>query len=229
MGLFDLFKNKKQPEPKKEPQQVLKELEAAEDFGTIAKILAENNLISKPKDEFHNVFGEDIRHLSYDDNLPWGWEYYYKDFVEKQQKKIDAKWNAVYACRLTTDKLEAYKKYFDTISGIGTLCQKTGECHYKWFCEAILGSVWYNDHLEKYERLKIEAPDLIKHEKLLETLETDVMSKLAECEGVLQSDFIKMFDPVIKADVSSFLYQAEKSSKIKRTKSGRSYILEVIK
>lgn len=223
MGLFDIFKKKKRPET------VINELENAEDFVTIAKILAENDLISTPKDEHHNTFGDDLRHLTPDGELPWGWVSYYKDFIKCQEAKIQKAWDKVYSCKSTTQKLDAFKKYFAAVSRIGDLCKKTGECHYKWFCECIIGSVWYNDQMKDYRQLEIDAPELIRREKLLETLETDVMEKLNENNGILQSNFIKMFDPVIKNDISSFLYYAEKYGKIKRTKSGRSYILELTK
>ena len=223
MGLFDIFKKKKRPET------VINELENAEDLVTIAKILAENDLISTPKDEHHNTFGDDLRHLTPDGELPWGWVYHNKKFIEKQEARIEKQWSAVIDSKLTDDKLGAYRKYFNVVNAVGETCKKAGECHYKWFCECIIGSVWYNDQMEKYRRFQLEAPDLIKREKLLETLEADVMEKLNENNGILQSNFIKMFDPVIKNDISSFLYYAEKYGKIKRTKSGRSYILELTK
>ena len=244
MWLLDLFKKKegngqtdKQSryetpsleEQKVELDTVLNELEEANNLGDIAKIVVENGLISTPADENHNTFGEDLRHLSEDGELPFGWVYYYEDFISTQEKKIDTKWSAVYSATTTIEKLDAYKVYFNTIDKIGRTCKKAGECHYKWFTENILGSVWYNQQVERYKEFEIEAPGLIKRDELLSTLGPDVMKKLQECEGILQSDFIKLFDPVIKKDVSDFLYNADKYGEIKRTKSGRSYILEIKK
>ena len=221
MGLFDIFKKKKKPDA------ILSELGQAEDFGTIAKILSENNLITAPKDEHHNSFGDDLQHLTADGGLPWGWVSYYKKFTDQQEKKIDTKWKAVHTATSTQEKLDAFNRYFDTVAKVGVLCKKTGECHYKWFCENILESVWYSEQIDKYERFKAEAPDLIKREELLSALDSDIMNKLRENNGILQSDFLKLFDPVVKKDVSDFLYKAEKERTIKRTKSGRSYILEI--
>lgn len=221
MGLLDIFRKKKQREA------VLDELEHAEDLGTIAAILSDNNLISVPQDEYHNTFGDDLRHLTPDGELPWGWVHYYQDFTSQQERKIDNKWKTVYSAASTQEKLDAFRKYFDTVTKVGEVCRNTGECHYKWFCENIIGSQWYNDQLDQYEQLKHKAPSLIKREKLLANLEADIMIRLHECNGILQSDFIRTFDPLIKSEVSSFLYEADKAGKIKRTKSGRSYILEV--
>lgn len=232
MGLFDFFRKKK-PEPCQEPQKTkaefMSELEQADSLGSIATVLAENNIISKPIDENHNTFGEDLQHLTPDGELPFGWVYYYQQFTSQQEKKIDMKWKAVYSATSTQSKLEAYEKYFGTVARVESVCKKAGECHYKWFCENILGSDWYKTQVVRYEEFKIAAPNLIRRDTLLETLEHDIMSKLQECDGMLQSEFVKLFDPLIKKDVSDFLYNAERYGRIKRTKSGRSYILETKK
>lgn len=219
MWFFDLFK-------KRRKEAVLNELEKADDLGSIAKILAENDLIS-PTDDAHNSFGDDLNHLTESGDLPFGWVAYNSEFTERQEKRIDSKWNAVASASSASAKLSAFNEYFDTVSKVGKVCKRAGECHYKWFCEDIIDSRWYNDQLAKYERFKAEAPALIRRDELLPTLEADVMRKLQDCHGILQSDFLKLFDPVIKKDISEFLYNAEKAGRIKRTKSGRSYIIEL--
>lgn len=215
------------PKSSQRGKDALAKIEQAEDLGTIATILSENDVISVPKDNRHNTFGDDLSHLDKDGELPFGWVYHYSQFVEQQEKKIDKKWEAVYAATSTQAKLNAFRNYFATVTKVGEECRNTGECHYKWFCENIIGSEWYNNHLKKYEQFKIDAPELIKREKLLANLESVVMAKLQENNGILQSDFVKMFDPAIKSEVSTFLYDADKAGKIKRTKSGRSYIIEI--
>jgi hypothetical protein len=220
MGLFGVFKRKRK-------ETVLNELKQAEDFGAIAKILSDNGLISKPKDNFHNTLGEDLRHLTPDGELPFGWLVYYQDFTGEKGRKIADKWKAVRNAVLTQDKLDAYRDYFATIASVGEECKEAGECHYKWFCENFLESVSYNEEVKDYRRLKADAPSLIKHENLLSTLEYDVMAKLRECNGIIQSEFLKTFDPLIKDEVSAFLRESARTGKIERTKSGRSYILKI--
>lgn len=233
MGFFSLWviiwgiKGSISHSEKNQPEINIDKLEQAEDLGTMATILSENDLISVPQDEYHNTFGDDLHHLTPDGELPFGWVRYYQDFTSQQEKKIDNKWKAVYSAASTQEKLDAFRRYFDTVTKVGEVCRNTGECHYKWFCENIIESQWYNDQLEQYKRLKQESPDLLKREKLLTNLEADIMTRLHECNGILQSDFIKTFDPLIKTEVSSFLYEADKAGKIKRTKSGRSYTLEI--
>lgn len=216
-----------QPEEKKQPEAVLDELDNAKDFYAIAKTLSENGIISQPEDNFHNSFGDDLRHLAEDGELPRGWVHHYQEFINSQEKTINNRWEAVYSAPSVQEKLDAYREYFNTVTKVGATCKETGECHYKWFCEAIIGSVWYNNHLKEYEKLKEDAPLLIKRESLRANLESDVMAKLQSCNGILQSEFLKTFDPLIKDDVSIFLREADKTGKITRTKSGRSYILGI--
>lgn len=180
-----------------------------------------------PKGNFQNSLGEDLRYLTEDGELPFGWIVYYQDFTNKQGKKIADKWNVVRNATSTQEKLDAYRGYFSTISSVGEECREAGECHYKWFCENILESFSYNEEVKEYRRLKVDAPMLIKRENLLSSLESDVMTKLHECNGILQSDFVKMFNPLIKDEVSAFLRESERTEKIERTKSGRSYILKI--
>ncbi len=51
-----LFKKKK----------IMKQFESAKDLGEMGRVLAENDVISAPKDDHHNVFGESIDHLDED-------------------------------------------------------------------------------------------------------------------------------------------------------------------
>lgn len=247
MGLFDFFLKKK-PVPQKQTSSnntVLKEVEQTDDPKTSVDFnpLNIDSVIGYIKTQRPDATEEDVAniitklaepeedqdHLTPEGELPWGWVHYYQQFTGQQEKKIDTKWKSVYSASTTREKLEAYEKYFGTVARVGAVCKKTGECHYKWFCEYILDSDWYKSQVVEYEKYKIAAPDLIKRDTLLETLEHDVMSELQECGGMLQSDFVKLFDPLIKTDVSAFLYNAEKYGRIKRTKSGRSYILEIKK
>ena len=52
-----------------------------------------------------------------------------------------------------------------------------------------------------------------------------IIKKLKENQGVLQSDFVKIFNPLIQNEVRDKLYHLEQEGKLQKTKSGRSYIL----
>ena len=68
---------------------------------------------------------------------------------------------------------------------------------------------------KQYEERKIE----------LLSIDLKIIQALKENQGILQSDFVKTFNPVVQNDVKDKLYHLEKSGKLQRTKSGRSYIL----
>ena len=79
---------------------------------------------------------------------------------------------------------------------------------------------------KEYERKQIENK---QKEKLLKTLETDIIEKLKQNEGIVQSEFVKMFDNVIQSEVRTSLCYMDKNKTIHREKSGRSYILTISK
>lgn len=56
-------------------------------------------------------------------------------------------------------------------------------------------------------------------------LDRRLVSYLRENCPVLQSDIYKSFGPTVKEDIRDLLYHMEQSGKIKRVKSGRSYIV----
>lgn len=174
-----------------------------------------------------NSIGEPLDKLTPDGELPFGWVTYNKEFIDKHEALIDNQWKKVYSPSSTEEKLKEYRTYFDVVNSVGESCKAAGECHYKWFEYHIITSEWYNQQVNAYKELKQKAPKLIKQEHLLKTLENDVIDKLRKNEGIFQSDFVKLFDPIIKNDVTDLLYNMDKSGLIERIKSGRSYILKL--
>ena len=67
--------------------------------------------------------------------------------------------------------------------------------------------------------------DFEKRSCQLSNLDKIIVKMLIDNPGILQSEFIKMFDPLVQNDVREKLYFMEKAGKLERTKSGRSYIL----
>lgn len=226
MGLFDIFKKKhttRHVPNKNDANQVISSLEKANDLGEIANILVSSGVINEKVEKGKNSIGEDLQRLTQNGELPFGWVAYYKDFVNEQNQKIDTLWKDVYTATSTTKKLEAYRKYFDEISHIAVLCKESGECHFKWFCENIIETQWYNKQFAEYRKLKQQAPELIKREELLKNIGPEVMQKIKENNGILQTDLIKMFNPIVKDDISKLLRNLEQGNVITREKSGRTY------
>ena len=80
------------------------------------------------------------------------------------------------------------------------------------------------DELQK----KYEADQKREQEKQekIATMKSDVIILLKENDGILQSDFWKLFDDEISRDAAKdIVYALVKQGEIERTKSGRSYIL----
>ena len=77
--------------------------------------------------------------------------------------------------------------------------------------------------------MKQQAPELIKREELLKNIGPEVMRKIVENDGILQTDLIKMFDPIIKDDISKLLRNLEQGNVITREKSGRTYKIYKVK
>ena len=132
--------------------------------------------------------------------------------------------------------IEKFREYFYLYKNE---CQKMGECYVKYFsdmhekchnsqnpcfsfAEPLEEQLKYNN--ENYEELvKNES----KKKKLLRTLSDDVKAYIRLKPGIIQSELIKKFDPIVKNEVSELLYQWNKDGKIVREKSGRSYKLKL--
>ena len=54
-----------------------------------------------------------------------------------------------------------------------------------------------------------------------------MLHTLKENDGILQSDFVKLFDEKVKEEVKTLLYYWHKDGKIERVKVGRSYSLHL--
>ena len=174
-----------------------------------------------------NSFGEDMDHLTKDGELPWGWVAYQNDFIKTQEDRINKAYEPIYAARNTSDKLSHFKNYFNEVNSVGEYCKGKGETYYKWFTYHIIESTWYGEQVNKYKQLKADAPKLIEQEKWFEQLEAKIEKKLPDCDGKLQSEFVKTFEHNEQDYVRFYLSRAEKDGRIQRTKSGRSYILNL--
>ena len=59
----------------------------------------------------------------------------------------------------------------------------------------------------------------------LSVLDNEIIKQLQANDGILQADFVRMFDDCIQSEVSSKLYFMAKAGELERIKSGKSYIL----
>lgn len=101
-----------------------------------------------------NSMGESLDVLTPDGKLPFGWVHYNSNFINEQLGIINTQWDAVLEAKKTENYLKEYSKYFKVVNTVGEFCKLKGECHYKWFCENVIGAVWYNQNVAEYRELK---------------------------------------------------------------------------
>lgn len=169
--------------------------------------------------------------LTKEGDLPFGWIYRNREFVSKVENEYSYFLNNWIDSRTKSQKEQyaALKSFVLYLEDAEKLCKSKGECFEVWFYVLIASK-------EYIEKRKSELDDLTKNFDQIETtykikqqemneLDKKVIDALKKNDGILQSEFVKLFDPIVKNEVASLLYSLDKEGIIQRTKSGRSYIL----
>lgn len=178
-----------------------------------------------------NSSGERLDRLTPDGELPFGWIYNNNDFVGRISGEYSHFLNQWIEAR-NKSPLELYsalKSFVIYLDDAGKLCESKGECFEFWFYEHLASRDYIAKRKNELEKLtanfdKLQA-DYERRNAQLSNLDNRIIKMLKDNPGVLQSEFIKMFDPLVQNDVREKLYFMEKAGKLERTKSGRSYIL----
>lgn len=234
MGIFDFFKKNKKK------SAAVTELEQAQtDFmNEVIPLVTEGiekGIISAPKDNNHNSFGESLEHLDEDGELPFGWYSHNEEYIKKVENKL-----ANYATSLrnqnTENRIKTLKEMIAYYYSVKNEFYSKGECFKKCFSD-----MWEHCHNSKNndfeyitryeEELEIEVNNYdksIKKEKVQEThlptLERDILNIIKTNDGILQTDLYKLFPAELKEDIKNKLYfMCNFTKKIKREKSGRTY------
>lgn len=185
-----------------------------------------------------NSFGEPLDRLTAEGELPWGWVTHNKTFVDKIQNEYSHFLNTWLVSRSQEPLryFESLKSFVLYLEDIEHLCQSKGECFVFWFNE-ILSSKSYLDERRKdlnylqsnfkqieedYKRKKLEDEDRAR--KVIEMRDT-VIQRLKSNDGILQSDFWKLYDEADRGAVQDIVYSLIQQGKVEREKSGRSFIL----
>lgn len=203
MGLFD-FKKKKAPVTTQQPQATKIET---------------------------NSFGEHYDRLTPDGELPFGWISRNKDFVNQIEGEYSYFLNMwIEARKKSPEELyPALKSFVLYLEDVEKLCKSKGECFDFWFHEIIAPKDYIQKRKGELEELIANFDQLEsnynKRNDLNSNLDDYIIKMLIASPGVLQSEFIKIFDPLVQNDVREKLYFMEKSGNLERIKSGRSYIL----
>lgn len=227
MGLFDFIKKKGD---KKESDQDIFCGEGLVDYikSNLEKPTQEN--ISKVLDRVAKP-DDDLDHLTKDGDLPWGWHTYTKEFTGKIGNEYSHFLNMWLESRSKSPKEQysALKSFVLYLEDAEKLCKAKGECFEFWFYNDLTSLDYIQKRKSELEELtanfnKLQA-DFEKRNDALSGLDEKIIQTLIDNPGVLQSDFVKLFDSLVQNDVKEKLYFMEKSGKLEKTKSGRSYIL----
>lgn len=221
-----LFKKKK----------IMKQLESAKNLGEMGRVLAENVVISAPKDDHHNVFGESIDHLDEDGELPFGWVAHNSDFTGKMENEFSHFRNNWVSSQNDVKKEYAtLKSLIQYMKDVQALCDSKGECFSFWCSEYLIGKEFLEKRKTELQYIENNMDELLEKEKfdkafkenLLPHLREDLLKIIEDNPGILQTDVYKMFEPEAKDHLSSELYFMAKENLIHREKQGRSYALSL--
>lgn len=234
MGLFDILKKKAAP-PQREELDNFNPLDVNSVIGYI-----KTNNPNATVEEVANVFSklaepeEDQEHLTPEGGLPWGWHTVHKKETARYEAQYQKKWTAWHDSRFSSpaEQLAALEAFVGYMSRTKKTLAKKGECFNYWRDE-----LFTDDFLERWskeldnmreniDRLEGEYEEKQAFEtNILPTLEKKLLKIIKEQPGISQKDIYKLFDPIAKSYISEKLYQAGKSGKIIREKSGNTYKL----
>ena len=185
------------------------------------------------KNNIQNKNSKEINKLDKNGELPFGWIYENREFIKEIESKQSYFLHAWIESRDQSPKEEyaSLKSYLIFLHEAQTLCMSKGECFEKWFNDIIADA----DYLKKWNKrlsyLYDNINTLTKHYdnelSFLNGLEDKILSELQQHNGILQTDFYKLFDEKYKNVVSEKLYFMTKENIIIRTKIGRTYKLEL--
>ena len=254
MGFFDFLKKKKvineippstwlptQPpvydyDRSHPTEDALKRFQKTNDLKEMGRILAENGVISVPKDKYHNTLGQSLEHLDENGELPFGWAYHNKDFTDKIEKEFSYFLN----CWTSVRGKDTFKEYgalrslIMYIKDAEKLCKSKGECFSKWFFDCVANREYLEKRQADLDYIKEHFDELLKKESckrdieqnLLPHLKQDLLKIIQNNPGILQTNIYKMFDKAAKEYISSELYFLEKDGLLVREKSGRTYSIK---
>ncbi len=185
----------------------------------------------------NNSFGQRMDRLTPEGDLPSGWVYQNKEFVDKATAEY------IYFSKQYTDheygdpkeKYAGLKSLLLYIEDAKKLYAKKGECFLFWFVETwakeqevkeLYSELRYIE--EHYDELKKEYDRKQYIERILiPELKKKAIEVVKENPGIIQTDAYGFFDPNVKPYVQEVFRALSKEGKIKREKHGRTYKLSI--
>lgn len=182
---------------------------------------------------------DNLEHLTKEGELPFGWIYRNKEFTDKIQNEYSYFLNMWIDSRNKSpkEKYQALKSFVLYLEDVEKLCKSKGECFEFWFYEVLTSRDYVPKRKEELKDLVANMDSLQKEyelnlwkekekQKKIIEMKSKVIVLLKENDGILQSDFWKLFDDEIcRMAATDIVYTLTKEGKIERIKSGRSYTL----
>ena len=182
---------------------------------------------------------KDLNHLTKEGELPWGWHTHTKEFTSKinNEYSVFLKLYTESGSKAPQLQYQALKSLVLYLEDVEKLCKSKGECFEFWFYGTIAPENYIQKLKEELRYLVTNMDKLAKEyelnawkekekQKKIVEMKSDVILLLKENDGILQSDFWKLFDDELcRMAASDIVYGLIKEGKIERIKSGRSYIL----
>lgn len=182
-----------------------------------------------------NISKTDMDHLTADGELPWGWIYHNKEFTGKINDEYSHFLNCWVNSRsgLPKEQYSALKSFVVYLEDLEKLCKSKGECFEWWFYNVLASKEYIENRkkdldeiITKFDTLEKNHEAKCEKEEKIATMKPAVIVLLKENDGILQSDFWKLFDDEICCEAAKeIVYDLLRNGKIERTKSGRSYLL----
>ena len=223
MGFLDLFKRKRIE--KKKDFNVLSSGGMVEYIQSNLKEPTNENVlkvvekVAKPEN--------DLEHLTSEGELPWGWHSHNKEFTNKVDKEYSHFLDMWLDSRNKSPKkqFESLKSFVLYLEKLEKLCVSKGECYEFYFYELIASKDYIQKRKEELEYLTEHFDYLQDIYNKKQNLKPIIIELLKKNDGILQSEFKKMFEEPLHSEVSNILYEMHQNGEIEKVKSGRSYIL----
>ena len=191
---------------------------------------------AEPQAEMNN-FGERWDELTKDGDLPTGWLYRNKSFVDQAEADYShfLNWWLDSRNKSPREQYPTLKSFVLFLEGMERECKRKGVCFEFWFHELIASTDYIEKRKSELHDLTVNLESLQKEyetkamedelrKKRVIEMRDDVIALLKENAGILQSDFWKLFDDKIEREAATEIYYSLlNDGKIERVKSGRSY------
>lgn len=187
-------------------------------------------LYSPERNSYCNSFGKPLDRLE-DGDLPWGWVSANHEFTSKIENEYSCFLKCWVDSRTKSPKEQfvALRALLQYISDVKNLCTSKNECYILWCNNYLLN----DEHVKKLndefrnlsanlDVLQTEYENKMSH---LATLDQDLYDFILNHPGILQKEVYKQFPADVKDAISGTLYNWDKEGRIKREKSGNSYII----